>query len=89
MTWAHSNWAIHGKAKGKKASDVSVAAMCSTCHAELDQGHTWTAAIKWQVWTMAHVKTIATALQLCLWPQGIAVPQTGYCNTIQTTEESS
>ena len=35
---AHSNEGIHGKGRGIKASDEFVAALCFTCHANLDQG---------------------------------------------------
>ena len=35
---AHSNWAVHGKAKGRKANDFYVVNACSACHTWLDQG---------------------------------------------------
>lgn len=35
---AHSNWAMHGKAKSRKADDCYHVHACSACHAWLDQG---------------------------------------------------
>jgi hypothetical protein len=35
---AHSNQLKHGKGRGIKASDAMVAALCYSCHMELDQG---------------------------------------------------
>ena len=74
VTWAHSNWAIHGKGKSIKASDVYVAALCWLCHSMLDQGSAWTEAQKLMVWSQAHVKTIATATHEGTWPVGIPIP---------------
>lgn len=36
---AHSNLAIHGKARALKASDEFTAALCFACHHDLDAGH--------------------------------------------------
>ena len=55
---AHSNSGAHGKGRGIKASDEFVAALCFTCHANLDQG-TGTKEDKSQMWHNAHLKTIA------------------------------
>ena len=38
VVMAHSNFAIHGKAKGMKAHDCFVAGLCQRCHAWLDSG---------------------------------------------------
>ena len=38
VVMAHSNFSIHGKAKGMKAHDCFVAALCQGCHAWLDSG---------------------------------------------------
>ena len=54
---AHSNQSIHGKAKSLKASDEFVAALCFTCHANLDQGK-MSKDEKSQMWHNAHMKTI-------------------------------
>lgn len=35
---AHSNWACHGKAGARKASDAYVVNACFSCHSWLDQG---------------------------------------------------
>lgn len=67
VTWAHSNWAEHGKGKSVKASDCFVAALCHDCHGWLDQGKA-PAAVKRQMWDAAHAKTIREATTLGLWP---------------------
>lgn len=46
---AHANLSIFGKGMGHKASDAALMALCVSCHAELDQGMTWTKAEKWQL----------------------------------------
>ena len=38
VVMAHSDFAIHGKAKGMKAHDCFVAALCHTCHTWLGSG---------------------------------------------------
>jgi ferredoxin len=54
---AHSNWAEHGKGRGIKASDEFVAALCRTCHAELDQGQHLSKEQRRQMWDEAYRKT--------------------------------
>jgi hypothetical protein len=54
---AHSNEGIHGKGRGIKASDEFIAALCFTCHANLDQGK-MNKDEKFQMWRNAHKKTI-------------------------------
>ena len=54
---AHSNEGIHGKGRGIKASDEFVAALCFTCHANIDQGR-MSKEDRTQIWHNAHVKTI-------------------------------
>ena len=54
---AHSNEGAHGKGRGIKASDEFVAALCFTCHANLDQGKMGKEE-KSQMWHNAHAKTI-------------------------------
>lgn len=75
VTWAHSNWAIHGKAKSIKASDVYVAALCWPCHRELDQGHRWSEPMKLAIWTAAHLRTVALGVLLGAWPKDIPTPK--------------
>ena len=55
---AHSNEGIHGKGKGIKASDEFIAALCFTCHANLDQGR-MSKQERIDIWHNAHIKTIA------------------------------
>ena len=54
---AHSNAGEHGKGRGIKASDEFVAALCFTCHANLDQGK-MSKDEKSQMWHNAFVKTV-------------------------------
>lgn len=61
---AHSNLGIHGKGRGIKASDEFIAALCFTCHANLDQGAI-SKQDKSQMWHNAHVKTIAILDKIC------------------------
>ena len=55
---AHSNQQRDGKAMGLKAHDYRIAALCYTCHAEIDQGKTLSKQAKFDVWDEAHRKTI-------------------------------
>jgi cytochrome c553 len=75
VTWAHSNQAIHGHGRSVKASDEFCAALCATCHAELDQGKRDDRAGKVAMWTRAYRKTVQLAVSLGLWPAGFPVPQ--------------
>ena len=54
---AHSNWAEHGKGRGIKASDIFTAALCQTCHAELDQGQHLSKEQRRQMWDEAYKRT--------------------------------
>ena len=74
VTWAHSNQGIHGHARGIKASDVYVAALRWACHRELDQGRAWDRARKVAMWTAAHLRTVALAVRLGLWPRSVPAP---------------
>jgi ferredoxin len=55
---AHSNSLRDGKGKGIKAHDYRVAAMCHTCHMELDQGNKMSKDERREMWEEAHRKTI-------------------------------
>ena len=55
---AHSNEGIHGKGRGIKASDEFIAALCFTCHANIDQGK-MSKEDRTQIWHNAHIKTKA------------------------------
>jgi hypothetical protein len=70
VTWAHSNQAIHGKGRGIKASDQFVAALCHSCHHEIDQGHCWSREFKVSAWNRAHAQTVREAMKRGLWPTG-------------------
>ena len=74
VTWAHSNQGRHGKAGAKKASDQFVAAMCATCHRELDQGRLWDQEEKVRIWETAHLRTVRLAVASGTWPTGIDPP---------------
>lgn len=74
VTWAHSNQGEHGKGKGIKASDVFVAALCDSCHFQIDQGKDWPQDVKLRVWEAAHRRTKLHALANGLWPKDIPCP---------------
>ena len=69
---AHSNMAQHGKGRGIKASDEYTAALCMSCHYEIDQGKTLSKEERQDLWQKAHQKTVA-ALQ-DQWPVGVPIP---------------
>lgn len=71
---AHSNWAIHGKGKSVKASDIYIAALCRYCHTELDQGSALTDDERKAMWWRAHVWTVKELLGRDLWPLHLPVP---------------
>jgi cytochrome c553 len=75
VTWAHSNQGIHGHAKGIKASDEFCAALCASCHRELDQGKKDDRAGKVSMWARAYRRTVQLAVSLGLWPAGFPVPE--------------
>ena len=55
---AHSNWMRDGKGKGIKAHDYRIAALCFTCHSELDQGSKMSKSERMEMWENAHRQTI-------------------------------
>ena len=55
---AHSNQLRDGKGRGIKASDYRIAALCFTCHSELDQGKNWSKEERIAMWEEAHRSTI-------------------------------
>ena len=55
---AHSNWMRDGKGKGIKAHDYRIAALCFTCHSELDQGAKMSKTERMEMWDNAHRLTI-------------------------------
>ena len=69
---AHSNWAEHGKGRGIKASDEFTAALCQTCHAEIDSGAKLNKEQRRYLWDMAHQRTINRLIEQGLWPSELA-----------------
>jgi len=55
---AHSNQLRDGKGRGLKAQDYRIAALCFTCHAEIDQGAKLSKAERLEIWENAHRKTV-------------------------------
>ena len=55
---AHSNQMRDGKGRGLKAHDYRIAALCFTCHAEIDQGNKMSREERLDAWENAHRKTI-------------------------------
>lgn len=55
---AHSNQQRDGKGTGIKAHDYRVAAVCFSCHSELDQGKNWLKSERQLFWENAHRKTV-------------------------------
>lgn len=56
---AHSNQLRDGKGRGLKAHDFRVAAMCYTCHSEIDQGSKLSREERLDSWEEAHRATLA------------------------------
>lgn len=55
---AHSNQLRDGKGRSLKAHDYRIAALCSICHHQIDQGFFWDKAEKREKWEQAHRDTI-------------------------------
>jgi hypothetical protein len=55
---AHSNQLRDGKGRSLKAYDYRIAALCYTCHMELDQGSKMSKAERVEMWEEAHRNTI-------------------------------
>ena len=71
---AHSNMAQHGKGRGIKASDEYTAALCQTCHYEIDQGLKFSKKERQDFWTEAHISTYNELKKLGLWPPEVPMP---------------
>lgn len=71
---AHSNWAIHGKGRGIKASDDRCASLCYICHSALDQGNLLSESQKQRMWWSAHVSTVTELVRLGFWPADVPTP---------------
>ena len=55
---AHSNQLRDGKGRGLKSQDYRIAALCFTCHAEIDQGAKMSKEERLNAWEEAHRKTV-------------------------------
>jgi len=55
---AHSNQMRDGKGRGLKSHDYRIAALCYTCHTELDQGKNMSWEERLNMWEDAHRGTI-------------------------------
>lgn len=55
---AHSNQLRDGKGRGIKAYPWRVAALCPTCHAEIDSGHRMSKEERREAFDEAHRKTV-------------------------------
>jgi hypothetical protein len=55
---AHSNQQRDGKGTGIKAHDYRIAALCYSCHMQLDQGSKMSKEDRVDIWEMAHRKTV-------------------------------
>lgn len=71
---AHSNQGCHGKAKGVKASDVFVAALCRACHRMIDQGSGLLESERVAIWMQAWRDTVRELLRQGIWPPEIEIP---------------
>lgn len=55
---AHSNQQRDGKGTGIKAHDYRIAALCYSCHMQLDQGSKMSKEDRVDIWEIAHRKTV-------------------------------
>ena len=55
---AHSNQSRDGTGRRIKAHDYRIAALCYTCHAELDQGRAMSREERLNMWEDAHRATV-------------------------------
>lgn len=65
---AHSNRAEHGKGRSIKASDIYTAALCPTCHTEVDSGKL-TREQREAIWHSAWVNTRSVLVGNGQWPR--------------------
>ena len=73
---AHSNWAIHGKGRSIKASDIYAASLCASHHTELDQGMRLSEDERKRNFAIAHARTVTKLALRGLYPAGIRPPKT-------------
>jgi hypothetical protein len=70
---AHTNWGA-GKGRGIKADDNMTAALCASCHYDIDQGAQWSKRERQQAWWVAHKKTIDCLVDSGKWPVDVPIP---------------
>ncbi len=70
---AHANWG-GGKGFGIKADDNLIAALCISCHYDIDQGNSLTKHERQKSWLKAHKKTIDELVVSRQWPVDIPLP---------------
>jgi hypothetical protein len=70
---AHTNWG-GGKGRGIKADDNLVAALCASCHYDIDQGAKWSKKERQQAWVAAHMKTVQRLTDANQWPVDVPLP---------------
>ena len=70
---AHTNWG-GGKGRGIKADDNLTAALCASCHYDIDQGAQWSKKERQQAWYVAHMKTVQHLVDSGQWPVDVPVP---------------
>ena len=71
---SHANWG-GGKGMGIKADDNLIAALCQSCHQQIDQGSTMSRERKKEVWYEAHRKTVFALVDSGRWPVDIPIPK--------------
>lgn len=67
---AHANWSEYGKGMALKAHDCYVAALCVSCHHNIDQGSKLNYGERKELWEAAWRKTI-----LVLFEQNLVGPK--------------
>jgi len=70
---AHSNWG-GGKGRGIKADDNLTAALCMSCHFDIDQGKELTKEQRKDLWIQAHQKTVEKMQAMGIWANDIPIP---------------
>ena len=70
---SHTNWG-GGKGRSIKSDDNLIAALCFTCHFDIDQGSKWSKHERQQAWWYAHRKTVEELIESGRWPIDVPVP---------------
>ena len=60
--------------RGIKADDNLVAALCMSCHHDIDQGAKWSKKERQQAWVAAHMKTVQHLTDANQWPVDVPLP---------------